>query len=47
MRIVQHPSTRAATVRVLLLLAAAAGVLALAGCGSTPVAADGLSSKDR
>ena len=47
MRIVRHLTTRAAAVRALLLLAAAAGVLALAGCGSTPVAPDGLSSKDR
>ncbi len=47
MRRARRLTTRTASARALLLLAAVAGVLALAGCGSTPVAADGLSSKDR
>ena len=47
MRRARSLATRAGTVRALLLLATIAGVLALAGCGNTPIAADGLSSKDR
>ena len=38
---------RVTAIRLLLLAVTAAGVLALAGCGNTKVAADGLSGKDR